>query len=90
MPLNRRDANEADILDLWRALGCHVIPQPRQNGFDLVLVARNGVHVVEIKNPARRWELTDAERARKAKIEAAGGVYHIITTHDEARRLVGL
>lgn len=90
MPLNRRDANEAGILDLWRALGCHVVPQPRQNGFDLVLVARNGVHLVEIKNPARRWELTEQEQRRKEKIEAAGGVYHIITTYDEARKLIGL
>ena len=90
MPLNRRDNNEADILDLWKALGCHWIPQPRQNGFDLVLIARNGAHIVEIKNPARKWELTEAEQRRKAKVEAAGGTYHIIQTYDDARRLVGL
>lgn len=87
--LNRRDSNEKAILQFWKAMGCEWTPQPRQNGFDGVLVALNGVHIVEIKNPARKWQLTAGEKAKKAAVEAAGGTYHIIQTDDEARRLIG-
>jgi len=60
-------------------------------GYDLVIVCpRTGVHIVEIKNPAYEWELTPAEKKRKAEVEAAGGRYNIIETDEQARRLVGL
>lgn len=90
MRLNRRDNNESRIVEFWQALGCVWIPQSRHSGFDGVLVARNGVHIVEIKNPARRWTLTDAEQRRRAEVEAAGGVYNIVCNDDDARILIGL
>ena len=90
MRLNRRDANEAGLVQFWRALGCEWIEMSRHAGFDGVLVALNGVHIVEVKNPARRWTLTEAEQQRKAAVEQAGGRYNIVETDDDARRLIGL
>lgn len=90
MRLNRRDDNEAALVQFWRALGCEWIEMSRHAGFDGVLVALNGVHIVEVKNPARRWALTDAEQKRRAAVERAGGRYNVIETNADARKLVGL
>lgn len=87
---NDRDANEAGLVQFWRAMGCHWIPMDRHKGFDGLLVARNGVHIVEIKNPARRWNYTPAEVTRKVEVEKAGGVYNTIETDEQARKLIGL
>ena len=90
MRLNRRDENERQLVEFWRAMGCHWVEMSRHAGFDGVLVALNGTHIVEVKNPARRWALTAAEVARKQAVEAAGGVYHIVETDDDARKVIGL
>lgn len=88
---NNRDKNEAALIELWRACGCFVSQMDRMKGYDLVIVCpRTGVHIVEIKNPAYKWTLTDDEKKIKAEVEAAGGRYNIIETDEQARRLVWL
>jgi len=86
---NNRDRNEAALIELWRACGCFVSQMDRMKGYDLIIVCpRTGVHIVEVKNPAYKWELTDTEKRIKSEVEAAGGFYNIIQHEHEARRLI--
>lgn len=85
---NRRDNNEARLVELWERSGCIWIPQDRHKGFDGVLLAPNGNHIIEIKNPDENWKLTPAEEKRKAQLEAAGYVYNIIQTDNDALALL--
>lgn len=85
---NDRDANEAALVQVWRAAGCIWIPQDRHAGFDGILLAHNGNHIVEVKNPARKWKLTKAEQERKAELEARGYIYNIIETECDALALL--
>jgi hypothetical protein len=87
MSTDKRDANEAELVEVWRMAGSLWIPMSRDAGFDGVLVDCGRVMIVEVKNPARKWQLSDAEKRRKAMVEEAGGVYHIVQTIDDARGL---
>lgn len=90
MNAQRRDANEAEIVKALRAVGCVYIYMDKSAGFDaLVFSPRNGAHVYEIKDPARRWKLTDTEVARKAEIEGAGGAYNVVLTIEQALQIAG-
>ncbi len=88
---NNRDRNEAALIELWRAFGCFVSQMDRMKGYDLIVICpRTGTHLVEVKNPERKWTLTKDEARIKAEVESAGGVYNIIETEQQARELVGL
>ncbi len=86
---DKRDANEKELVSVWRQMHCHWIPMDRNAGFDGVLITPGGgIHIVEVKNPARKWSLTDAEKQTKAEVEARGGSYHVIESVDDAVALV--
>ena len=87
---NRRDQNEPPIVEVLRRLGCVVIQMQPGAGFDLLVIARNGVHLVEVKNPAYAFELTHYESLLKINVEAIGGEYHVIQSLEDAVRLVGM
>lgn len=80
----KRDNNEPEIVDAFRALGClvHRIDQP----CDLLLYifASKGerMHLVEVKAP--KGQLNDKQRA----FQAAGWPVHVIRSGDEAIELV--
>lgn len=60
----------------------------RNAGFDGVLISPfTGVHIVEVKNPDRKWKLTDAENKTKEEVEARGASYNIIETVEQAVKL---
>lgn len=60
----------------------------RNAGFDGVLISPfTGTHIVEVKNPDRKWKLTEAEEQTKQEVEARGAIYNIIQTVDEAVEL---
>lgn len=85
---DKRDANEKELVKIWRQLHCHWIAMDRNAGFDGVLISPfTGVHIVEVKNPMRKWELTEAETMQKQECEARGVIYNIIQTDDEAIQL---
>lgn len=87
---NRRDDNEQDIVAVIRAAGCEWVQMDRHAGFDgLIVSPRTGVHICEVKNPAYNWELTKREAALKKRVEAVGGIYHIIEYPEQAARLCG-
>ena len=85
MKAAKRDDNEKEIVEYLRAAGARVQFMCKDEGFDL-LVTYQGVHfVVEVKNPARKWVLTEAEKKTLEEIEYAGGVYYILEDIDDAK-----
>jgi hypothetical protein len=86
---NRRDENESAIVSFWRDLGCDWIEQSIDAGFDGLLFAPNGMHIVEIKNPLKKWKLTDRELITKSNVEFHGEEYHIVQTIEDSARVVG-
>jgi hypothetical protein len=85
---NRRDANEGPIVAFWRGFGCFWLPLIPGQGADGVLIAQNGIHLVEVKNAQTRWKLTPDELALKAIVEATGQRYNVIETIEDAARLI--
>jgi hypothetical protein len=84
---NNRDTNEREIIDLLRKIGCVVWQMDRTAGFDLLVISAGDVEIVEIKNPAHKWKLTEAEAKKKAEVESVGGVYWIVTDEDDALKM---
>lgn len=91
---SRIDGNQRTMDALARRLGAEVIPvtSAPDVGFDRLYV-RDKVYIAEIKDPAQppnKRRLTEGEAKRKAAVEAAGGVYHILETDDDMLRMFGL
>jgi len=89
MKADRRDKNEARIVNVWRGLGYTWIPMKPGQGFDGLLITPHAIHVVEVKNGKRSWTLTDCEARTKERIEALGQSYDIVESLDDALALVG-
>lgn len=86
------DKNQPDIVRVLRQAGAHVtITSQLKNAFDLVVVHGGRVFLVEVKDgslaPSSR-RLTEGEQECKKSIEQAGGVYHVITSTAEAKRML--
>jgi hypothetical protein len=91
MRANRRDANEAEIVEFWRRMGCVWIPMKPGQGFDGLLIDRRGIiRIVEIKNFALGWSITPAEEKLSNEIEARGAKYYIVESLKAAATLIGL
>ena len=90
MKADRRDANEPEFVQLWQALGYTWIAMKPGQGFDGLLVTPLDIYVIEVKNPARKWKLTDCERKTKEAIERNGQEYHIIETLEDAKYIAGV
>jgi hypothetical protein len=85
---DKRDANEKALVELWRGMHCMWIQMDRRAGFDGLLISPwTGVHIVEIKNPNVRYELTPNEEKVQAEVEARGVIYNIILTDEQAIKL---
>lgn len=87
---NRRDKNESAIVEAFRRCACTVIPMQPGQGFDLLVIAPNGIHLVEVKNSDYSWELTQPESLLKIQAEQVGQVYSVIETVEDALRLIGV
>jgi hypothetical protein len=85
---NRRDANEKELLEFWRAAGCYWIPMQPGQGFDGLLIAQNGVHIIEVKNPAKKWKLTEEEKELQDKLMSLLVVYNIVQNMQDAERVI--
>ena len=90
MRAGRRDANEAEFVQLWKGLGYTWIPMKPGQGFDGLLITRLDIHVVEVKNPAKKWKLTGCESKTKESIERLGQSYDIVETMQDAEYLAGV
>jgi Holliday junction resolvase len=84
--MDKRDANEKEIVRFFRRqCGCVVIRQDRHAGFDLLVIDRDTCYVVEIKRH-EQLSLTVNEQILQAEI---GKMYHIVTSVEEAAKLIG-
>jgi hypothetical protein len=88
MRANRRDANEAEIVEFWRRMGCVWIPMKPGQGFDGLLIDRMGLFIVEIKGVGGK--LTECEKDLMDKVESLGEEYYIIRDLQDAALLIGL
>jgi Holliday junction resolvase len=84
--MDKRDANEKEIVRFFRQCGCVVIRQDRYAGFDLLVIDRDTCYVVEIKHTHELDNLTTNE---KTLWELIGKMYHIVTSVEEAAKLIG-
>ena len=89
MIAQKRDVNEAELIALWRGVGCVVIPMDKNAGFDLLVIHRGEVYIVEIKQEGK-YHLTEAEKSRCIQVELSGVPYSIIQTADDALRMIGV
>jgi hypothetical protein len=86
----KRDANEREMVEAWRALGALWIPQTLEAGFDGVLLFQGKTHYVEVKAIRHeKYTLTANEQRASVLIERRGGHYAIVTNMAEALALVG-
>ena len=76
---DKRDENEAEIVEKFREYHALVIQMPRSCGYDLqVHFGGFSLPPIEVKNPKRYWKLTDAEAAFKEDCEKRGIEYIVI------------
>jgi hypothetical protein len=88
----KRDANEREMVEAWRALGALWIPMGPDAGFDGLLIFHGKIHIIEVKDTSQtngRYRLTDNEAVMMSIIEHRGAKYTIITNMTEALALVG-
>jgi hypothetical protein len=85
---NNRDANEREIIDALRAAGCYVQQMDRKDGFDLLVVKNTEVFIMEVKNPARKWTLTNAEQKLQEEMGCQRAIYWIIEYPQEALNVI--
>ena len=84
----KRDTNENDICVAILEHGGFYKKMPEVCGFDLLVVfPKTGVHIVEVKNPSYKWQLTDAEQDMKEDVEHYGGAYHVVETVEDCIKL---
>lgn len=85
----RRDANEAEIIDALRAAGAYVIQMDKSAGFDLLVAYDGTYYVVEVKQPGKQALLTRAEFDRHDDLITQLCDYNIVTTPEEALAVIG-
>lgn len=88
----RVDRNQPEIVKALRAAGAVVlITSQLKNCFDILVFYRGSIYAVEIKDglkPVDRQRLTEGEAGFKEKIESRGCKYNIITSVDEALKML--
>jgi hypothetical protein len=87
MRADKRDKNEHDILAFFKAAGCVWVAMKPGQGFDGLLLHRGHLHIVEVKS-GKRWKLTDCEAKMQGDAMIQGVDYHVITSVEDAQRLI--
>ena len=83
------DANQPEIVKHLRQLGAGVIHTHQlKNAFDILVMFRGITYIVEIKQPKEK--LTPGEEKCKQLVESKGVKYWVITSKEEAQKMIGL
>jgi hypothetical protein len=90
MIAEKPDANLREIIAVAQHAGAHVIKMDRNAGFDLLVVHRSGVHIVEVKNPERKWKLTQAEEAQARRVDRTGQTYNVVECAEDMLEVLGM
>jgi len=75
---DRRDENEPAIVAALRKRGDTVIRLGRGVGADLLVINSRGPHVIEVKDPTKKWSFTDSEKRLRAARAKHGVQYHVL------------
>ena len=89
MIVQRRDKNEAELIQLMRGVGAYVQQMDKSEGFDLLVAFRGVLYAVEVKGPGK-YRLTDNERATCGHLEAHDVAYNIVQDERDVLRVLGL
>ena len=74
---DKRDKNEKEIVKEFERLGYHVIRMGRTAGFDLLVIGKGKVYIIEIKNP-EGCHFTDAELVLQQVCISHSVDYHVV------------
>ena len=88
MTRNKPDSNKAEIVAAIRQLGAVWVDMGREAGFDGLLLYRGMLHIVEIKHPDTRFDLTPHEREIQLQAHLQEVDYCVITSVEEAVALL--
>ena len=80
---NKRDANEAEIIDALKAYGASVIQMDK---IDLIVGYKGKTHVMEVKNPLTSWTVQPSQQ--RMINDWVGSPIHIVTTKEQAINIV--
>jgi len=86
---NKRDGNEKEIIAFFIKAGASMVQGSIGQGYDLLVLYRGLLHVVEIKMPSERKHLTESEKSLKHMAESHGIAYNVITSVEEAAEMIG-
>ena len=92
----KTDTNQTRIVKALRAVpGCDVLSLAQlKKCFDILVFFKGKIFPMEIKNPdyvpkkGVETMLSEGEREFKARVEATGNRYYIVTTPEEALRII--
>ena len=85
---DNRDDNEPEVFDAYIRIGAYARRMPPGSGFDLLVILDGHIEIVEVKREGDN-RLTKVEKTFKAAWEAAGGIYHIVHSAEEALAIFG-
>jgi hypothetical protein len=85
---NRVDSNSSEIVAAAEKIGATWIQQDRNAGFDILVLYRGKLHVVEIKHKSTKNRLTDNELVMRAECQLQGVDYVVICSVDEMVELL--
>jgi len=94
MKASKVDSNQKEIVTALRRVGAVVlITSMLKNAFDILVGYKGKLYIVEIKDgkkPSSQRKLTEGELKCKNMFESVGVKYNVITTIDEAFKMIGL
>jgi len=77
-----RDANEPLITEVIRRYNIRYGLLPEKFGADILLYV-SPMALVEVKNPAYKWKLTQGEQETQEYCQMMGIPYHVVETPEE-------
>ena len=89
MIVQRRDKNEAELIQLMRGVGAYVQQMDKSEGFDLLVAFRGVLYAVEVKGPGK-YRLTDNEQATREHFKVRDVAYNIVQDEQDVLRVLGL
>ncbi len=88
------DANQPEIVKALRKAGATVlITSQLKNAFDILIGYQSSIYIVEIKDgnkPPSQRKLSPGEQKCKTDFERVGCNYNVITSIEEALKLIGI
>lgn len=86
----RQDQNHTALLRVARDIGAAIVDTHALPGaLDVLIGYRGRLHLVEIKAPGKRDDLTAAERLTIARLARVGVAVPVVETADELLRAIG-